>query len=389
MVDRFQFLRNVYFFDELSDDEIRELVALCNDERYESGDVIFTEASTADKFYIVLEGSVEVWKNYRDLDRECLAVRGAGHLFGEMALVDDLPRSATVVARDASLLLSINREDFHRIITENSAMALSIMRSISSMVRKTNETFVDVLRKRNTELEKAYKDLQEAQEELIRAERLSTLGKFSSLILHDIKNPLSILRGYAEMMLFRPTDADRIKKNAQRIMNEADRLNRLANELLDYSRGEIRLSVSIVNVKELVSSFVESISDRFQSRGIAITFRCTFDGHILLDRDRMLRVLLNLSDNARKALPRGGELTIDVSSEEGGLKIVVSDNGVGMTEDVKERIFEPFYSYSAGGGSGLGMSIVKSIIEAHDGTVAVTSERNTGTTFTILLPVLG
>ena len=389
MRDHFHFLRNVYFFNELSDDEIRELVQLCHEEKYDVGDIIFTEASFADKFYIVIEGTVEVWKNYRDLHRECLAVGGVGHLFGEMALVDELPRSATVVAKETVRLLCINRDNFHRIITENSIIALSIMKSISAMVRKSNETFVEVLRERNTKLEKAYHDLKEAQEDLLTAERMSALGKFSSLILHDIKNPLSILRGYAEMMLFNPMDPDRVKKNSEKIINEADRLNRLANELLDYSRGEIRLNVSIVDVRELVSSVVESISDKFQSRGIKIVVQNSFTGHVLLDSERIYRVFLNLADNARKALPKGGEFCIRVDREADVLSIAISDNGVGMIKEVREKIFEPFYSYSVGGGTGLGMSIVKSVVEAHDGSLSVQSEKNRGTTFTIRLPILG
>ena len=388
MKGRFEFLRNVYFFSDLSDDEIAKIEEVCSQETYGPGDVIFKENTVADRFYIILDGAVEVWKDFEDDERDLLAVHRAGHLFGEMALVDDLPRSATVVAREPARLLSVNRDDFRRIITENSSIALSVMRSVSSMVRQSNETFVEGLRARNRELERAYSELTEAQEELLKAERLSTLGKFSSLILHDVKNPLSILRGYAEMIQLHPADGDRVAKNAMKIIQEADRLNRLANELLDYSRGEIRLNMSIVDLGDLISRVEEAIGDKFRARAIEIETEILFRGPVLVDEERMFRVFLNLADNARKAMPSGGRISIRVSQEKRSLCIIVSDTGVGMSSDVQQKIFEPFFSYSGGGGTGLGMSIVKSIVEAHDGSLTVSSKEKSGTTFSICLPLM-
>jgi signal-transduction protein with cAMP-binding, CBS, and nucleotidyltransferase domain len=137
---------------------------------------------------------VEVWKDWGDSEADLLAVHGPGHLFGEMALIDELPRSATVIARNPVRVLSIGRQDFHRIITENASVALSVMRSVSSMVRVSNDNFVESLRKRNRELVKTNRQLKNTQSRLLRAERLSVLGRFSTLILHDIRNPISILR---------------------------------------------------------------------------------------------------------------------------------------------------------------------------------------------------
>ncbi len=138
---------------------------------------------------------MEIWKDYGDEQRDLLASHGVGHLFGEMAVVDDLPRSATVVARDAVRLLSVGRDDFRGIVASNGAIALSITRSVSAMVRASNESFLENLHRRNRALLKANRELRRAQERLIQAERLSVLGKFASLILHDIRNPIAILQG--------------------------------------------------------------------------------------------------------------------------------------------------------------------------------------------------
>jgi signal transduction histidine kinase len=265
-------------------------------------------------------------------------------------------------------------------------VAVSVLKSVSLMVRKSNDSFVDSLHARNRDLEIAYRELKNAQDELLRAERLSTIGKLASLILHDIRNPISVVRGYAEMMVQHPDDRERTVRNARRIIGEADRLNRFAGELLDYSRGDIRLNLQIVDLSELVTEVCDEFAEKLRARGIRLETRVGYRGPVLLDRERMLRVFHNLVDNARKAMPEGGTLSVAVEQQDGGYRFSVSDTGVGMSREVKERIFEPFFSASGGGGTGLGMSIVKSIVEAHEGSVTVTTERGKGTEFRIVLP---
>lgn len=148
-------LRDLYFFRSLPEEDLRKIAAVCREEQFSPGDMICREGAPADRFYIIVEGAVEVWKDWGDPEADLLAHHGPGHMFGEMALIDEMPRSATVVACAPSRLLSIGRQDFQSIIHENASVALTIMRSVSSMVRVSNENFVDSLRKRNRELVKA------------------------------------------------------------------------------------------------------------------------------------------------------------------------------------------------------------------------------------------
>jgi signal transduction histidine kinase len=378
------FLKEVYFFRGLSHEELGRIERVCHQASFALGEVIFREGSEADRFYIVLEGAVEVWKQ-----KDLLAVHTSGHLFGEMALIDELPRSATVIAREPTRLAYIDRADFHQIILDNSRIAISILRSVSDMVRRSNENFLESLRARNLELEAANQALREAQEELLRKERLSTLGKFSSLILHDIRNPISVLRSLGELILMQGADPQRVERHARQIISEADRLNQLASELLDYSRGDIRLNPAVVHLDEFFRRLTGAMEERFRARGIRLKLGIEFAGPVILDENRMFRVFLNLADNAWKAMPKGGEFSIRVWKEDGTLRAEVSDTGVGMSEEVQRRIFEPFFSSSEMGGTGLGMSIVKSIIEAHHGTVSFTSAPGKGTAFGIRLPLVG
>jgi signal transduction histidine kinase len=379
-------LRDLYFFRSLTEEDLAKVASACREERFAPGEMICREGSPADRFFIILEGTVEVWKDWGTSEPDLLAVHGAGHLFGEMALIDELPRSATVVAHAPARLFSIGRQDFHRIITENASVALSVMRSVSSMVRTSNEKFVDSLRKRNRELLKANRELKSAQSQLLRAERLSVLGRFSSLILHDIRNPISTLRGLAELTLLHTEDAQLVQRNGERIISEADRLNRITGELLDFTRGEISLTMSIVDLRELVARVVEIIAERFAARRIEIVTDVAFAGPVIMDFDRMLRVLLNLADNSRKAMPRGGTFSLRVHDEGNRVVIEVADSGEGMNKAVQAKLFEPFFSSSKEGGTGLGMSIVKGIVDAHEGSLTFTTAEGAGTTFRIVLP---
>lgn len=388
MQDLLAFVKNVYFFKGLDENALAKIASVCHQQTFAKGEIIFREGDVADKFYIVLRGAIEVWKDYDTPEPDMLAIHTSGHLFGEMALIDELPRSATVIAREQTEVLYISRTDFHKIIMADSAIALSIMKSVSAMVRKSNESFVEGLREKNRNLEKANRELKETQAELLRAERLSALGKFSSLILHDIRNPLSIIRGYAELIRVTPQHVERVKNTATKIMAEADRINRLANELLDYSRGEIRLNISIVTPQDLINDLLPLIEDRFKTRQIVFETELGYQGPLLLDRERFGRALFNLADNARKAMPEGGVFKIRVFSEDKTVFWEISDTGIGMTEEIQQHIFEPFTSFSEGGGTGLGMCIVKSIIEAHDGNLKLFSKPHAGTRFVIALPLM-
>ncbi len=386
--DRFDFLRRIYFFRGLSDAEIVLVEALCAEETRAPGDVLVIEGAIADRFYIVMDGRVEVWKNYYDPRPDLLAVHGPGHFFGEMALIDELPRSATVVAKEATRLLYLSREDFRRLILENASIALSVMTSISYLVRSTNETYVEDLRKRTEELERSYTHLKRAQAERLRSERLSTLGKFSSLILHDIRNPISIMKGQLQLMEMRLGEPEKLASHIKASMLELGRLERLASEFLDYSRGEVRLDMAVCTPSELFAKVEEALGERLGRAGIRIEKDIRFDEPVILDSERILRALHNVADNARKAMANSGGLLSLKSYREGERFVLeTADTGEGMTPETLAHVFEPFYSASGFGGTGLGMLIVKNIVEAHGGKVRLGSKPGVGTRVLFYLPL--
>ncbi len=383
------FISRVYFFQDLPEEDLDLIAGRCRRLEFASGDMVFREGDIADRFYIVLSGTVEVWKDYESDSRDLLATHGPGGLFGEMALVDELPRSATIIARDPVELLYLPRGDFRQVLRERSSISLSLLKSLSMMVRRSNDSFVEDLRRRNRQLEAAYDRLRQAQTDLLRSERLSALGKFSNMILHDIRNPISVLRSYGELIASSPGDTDRVQKWARTIVTEADRLNSLATELLDYSRGEIRLDMGVHNVADLLSRVSAYTSARLEQSRVSLVVENHVDTPIIVDGERMVRVLTNLVDNARKASGPGQSVVVYADSEERILRLEVSDQGEGMDDEVRARVFEPFYSSSRGGGSGIGLVIVKNVVEAHHGHLELQSSPGNGTTVRIGLPLRG
>ncbi len=388
-VDSFlPFLRQLYFFKIQTEEELLILSELCNVSHYPMGRVIFTEKAGAERFFIVMTGGVEVWKDYYSSAPDLLGEHGEGHLFGEMGLIDDLPRSATVIAAEDTKLLYVLREDFLLLSEQNVNFTKAIIRSLSAMIRTSNESFVSDLRKRNLELENANKELKEAQQQLLRRERLSNLGKFSSLILHDIRNPISIIKGYVELIHMNSGDSGKVRKYCGVLLNETQRLHSLTNEMLDYSRGDIRVDLSVVQLDDIFSWLQENIARVFQEQQKTLIVENNVKRPVLLDVARMQRVFLNLAENARKAMDAGGTLRVCAGVDDGKVAIDFIDSGVGMDQDTMQAMFEPFFSKSTMGGTGLGMVIVKSVVQAHGGTITVDSAVDSGTTIRISIPLL-
>jgi signal transduction histidine kinase len=163
-------------------------------------------------------------------------------------------------------------------------------------------------------------------------------------------------------------------------------MERLAQEFLDYTRGEIRLSLGVATVDAVFTRLTEGLGDRLQRSNIELELVNEAPEPFVLDEERFARVLVNLAENSRKAMPHGGTLSIRSYRRGDRVVFVVTDSGEGMTREVLDRIFEPFYSNSGKGGTGLGMLIVKNIVEAHEGDIEVRSEPGKGTEVTVSIP---
>jgi CRP-like cAMP-binding protein len=248
-------LQSIELFQGLSREDLDKLLKICQEESFNPDEIIFREGDMAEKFYLILQGHVEVWKNYGLPSQDILAIRGAGDTFGEMALIDELPRSATLKSVEPTLCLVQSKEDFQKLLKENSSITLTLMKSVSAMVRQSNESFISRASVRRTSnWKKPTMISRVAQQELINSERLSTLGKFASMVLHDLQkshlHPQRLRRDDRTDTRGRRKDQQIWRKNRRR--SRVD-LSRMAGELLDFSRGDIRLNLLPVQLGHLLS----------------------------------------------------------------------------------------------------------------------------------------
>ena len=383
-----EFLKNIYFFHAMPEDSLRKIAALCSERDYEPEAILFFEDMPGDRFFIILDGELEIWKRYGQSDGVLLGVSGKGQPVGEMALIDEQPRSATVRARSLSRVLMLEAADFSRLMATDTAICVSLLKAVTMMVRRSNEAHIADLDRQNRELARAYADLAAAQEELVSRERLSVIGKFSSLILHDIRNPLSALKTRIELLAMHRDNRDYFDQAIAKIQNDISRMETISAEFLDYARGEIRLKMTVSDIGSLLERFREILSMKTGELGIKLIIDNRAKARVALDEDRIIRVLVNAGENACKAMSLGGKLEVRAWIEGEKLMLELEDTGLGMSEDVLAHCFDPFYSMSTAGGTGLGMVIIKNIVDAHHGTVTVDSEEGKGTRMRIVLPAI-
>lgn len=383
----YSFLRNIYFFHSMPEQSLKKIRDLCIEKTFEPDSILFFEDMPGDSFFIILEGELEIWKRFGQTDELLINTIRAGQPLGEMALIDDRPRSATVRSATRVRAYVINAKDFNELLLTDAAICLSLLKAVTMMVRKSNESHIQDLDRQNRELQAAYKELKALQDELVSRERLSVIGKFSSLILHDIRNPLSALKSRVGLIQEGFRKKEDLDNALSRIRSDISRMESLAAEFLEYARGEIRLEMSISNLDSLFERLKDALSLKIERYGVSFIVLNQVHEPVILDEGRILRVLINACENACKAMAEGGTLTVSARIEGGQLVLETADTGMGMSREFLSHIFEPFHSKSASG-TGLGMVIIKSIIDAHKGTVEIDSEEGKGTLLTIRLPVL-
>ncbi len=236
-----------------------------------------------------------------------------------------------------------------------------------------------------------FKDLTEVhalRREIERSQRLASVGRLAAGVAHEIRNPLSSIKGFATYFKQRYQDVPEDQQTADIMIQEVDRLNRVVSQLLEFARP-VTVSPKPTSLKTLVKDSLKLIERQSQDKQITIDTRNSAHiDEVKIDPDRINQVLLNLYLNALEAMEPGGKLRIEISDSEenGGLIIQTSDTGHGISDADLSRIFDPYFTTKSSG-TGLGLAIVHNIVEAMGGTIEVKSEAEAGTTFTLTLPI--
>ena len=235
-------------------------------------------------------------------------------------------------------------------------------------------------------------EIKDLNEEVARHKRLAALGKLSAGIAHEIRNPLSSIRGLAQFVYNSFSKTDERKEDLNTIIQEVDRLNKLVVQVLDFAKLK-KPNLTPFSLNDLIRKIVELFKLEIKDKQIKFDLELSPDiSQIQADEDQVRQITMNVIINAIQAILRKGEIKIKTESAllkgEPAIKLIIEDSGIGITEKDFNQIFDPFFSTKERG-SGLGLSIVYKLVEGHQGEIKVESKEGKGTKFVIFLPQKG
>ena len=352
-------------FEGIESNLLKEIAPEVHALQLDEGEIIFHEGDPGDLLYLVGEGSVRLSRSGRGGRQETLDFIESGNFFGEMGLLDGEPRSAMATAAEPTVLGTVDEQTFQHILElAPSRLHMNFLRSVSGRLRSVNSHFI---------------------REVMRTERLSLVGSMANSIIHDLKNPICIIRCCNDLIAGESRDP-RLLELTSMTNKAVDGMLAMTQELLDYARGSTSVSRETVSIWRLLDELNQESLRLLPGNNIQFAKNIRYDGNVEVDLTRFIRVLCNLIKNAREAMPSGGILTISTNLVDKQVVIRISDTGIGIPTELLPRLFEPFVTHGKSHGTGLGMAIAKSVVTAHHGKISVESVQGSGTTVDIRLP---
>ena len=350
--------------------ELHDLKRTAQKQTYRAGQIIFKQGDVGDGVYLVEEGGVEISAMINEEENRVLSHLGASTFFGEMAVLDGQPRSATAKAEGETVVSFIPREEMLRALGQSPELLASLVREFSLRMRHFDRRFM---------------------EEVLEAERLALVGRFAQSIVHDFKNPLNIVGFAADLAADEGATAEiRIEARTQ-INRQVARMTNMINELLEFTRGpSSAMTRELTNYREFVDEFLIQIEPEAVEKSVKIVCENLAPSLALgLNCGRLLHVFYNLVNNAIDAMSRGGTITLRFGVRDREVVTELEDTGPGLAPAVQQRLFQPFATHGKAHGTGLGLSICKRIIEDHGGHIHARSEPGRGAVFSFTLPLPG
>ena len=354
-------------FAQLLTSELEALKRTARRMQFGAGDVIFRQGDPGDGLYVIEDGSVEISALVNDQHQRVLSRLEAGAFFGEMAVLDQEPRSASATAAAPAVLIFIPAEELWRVIEQSPQLLLSLVREFSRRMRQTDRRFVD---------------------EVIQAERLGLVGRFAQSIVHDFKNPLNMIGFAADVAAAEDASPEMRSEVKTIIRRQVDRMATMIGELLEFTRGTAAaVRLAPLNYPALIHDVMREVSSESTGRNVEVL--CANqppDVVISADVTRLMRVFFNLIHNAIDMMPQGGRVLLHFSFDEKCVVTEIEDTGPGIAPEMAARLFQPFATHGKAHGTGLGLSICKRIIEDHGGHICARSEPGRGAIFVFRLP---
>ncbi|MEE9518383.1 MAG: ATP-binding protein [Candidatus Adiutricales bacterium] len=226
------------------------------------------------------------------------------------------------------------------------------------------------------------------EKQLFHSEKLASIGILAAGVAHEIGNPLSAISGYTQILKGRLEPGSENFEYLEGIASQAERIQRIIEDLLNYSRPSTGIR-SEVHVGEAIRSVISMLQAQKVFKELKVELDLPDNiPPIIMDRDHLNQVIVNIALNAAQAMPQGGSLKASVALQQGSIQIRFQDSGHGIPDDIKDRVFDPFFTTKGvGEGTGLGLAICQKIVESYQGGITFESRADVGTSFTIMLPI--
>ncbi len=227
--------------------------------------------------------------------------------------------------------------------------------------------------------------LRKSRSENERRSRLAAIGQMLSGLLHDLRTPMTVVAGYAELLAVEE-DADERKRQSKIILSQLEHLNAMTRETLAFAKGERQLLIRKVYLQNFVADVRTHLEQEFSRSKVELKIDAVYTGAARFDENKLKRLVYNIARNAIEAMPKGGRFTFTVDSDKEDLVLKFADSGPGIPDEIADRLFESFVPAGKKNGTGLGLAIVKTIAEEHGGSVSFKSKPGKGTTFEVRFP---
>jgi len=370
-------------FPGIKPEEVQEIIVNSRITTYPPETIICRENEIEYVFYMVLEGDFEVTKVINNSEVRLLKSLSAGDFFGEMALIHNAPRAATVKSKTNAIMLELDKDGFNRVLKRSPSVAMAMVGEISNRLRQNDQMAIEDLRMRASELADAYQKL--AEQELVRREFLSNVA-------HELRTPLMVASGYLHAIQKGMFAGEQLNSTINTISRNVDQITTLANDLLFLQEIDLVLpEFQPVDVIAVVNEVINKYEAKAQARQVTIKVKGDNGvSKIRGDAQSLERAVAALVDNAIKFSASDSEVEIRFTEQGRYVRISIEDHGIGIAPEIRPRIFDRFFHLDKNGdqlysGLGIGLSITRQVIQQHQGVLDVESEADKGSKFTISL----
>jgi len=370
-------------FPGIHEDEADSIIDSGHEREFPEGTVICTEGAVENTFYILMKGEVQVSKVINDAEVRMLKHLHSGDFFGEMAIIHDAPRAATVAAVTPVVVLEIQKDSFAAMLERSSSVSLAMVREVSRRLRENDELAIEDLRHKAAELASAYQQL--AEQEYARSE-------FLTVAAHELRTPLMAANGFLQVIRKGLLQGEALDSALDTVSRNLQEITSLVNDILFLQEMDLILvDFQPSDIGAVLSKVVEQVRPLAEQNKVSLALTINPGIPKVLGNVKSLeRVFLAVLDNAIKFSPDGGEVRVSIVNREDSVVVEVQDHGVGIPPEALPHIFDRFFHIENVGGHlfrglGLGLSITREVINQHKGKIVVQSEPGKGSTFTIWL----